>query len=151
MDFFDALAFTKSQIVTKLKLWQNSNCDKTQNVTKLKLWPSSKTQIVTKLKKSNCDKTQKLKLWQNINYDQYQFMKKDTSEWSFSRNILTPWQPMRCSLGSFSWFSQFFHMGLFPRDGNWPWVIWLLKKVWIVAVTKCEEQCGFFQLIMGNL
>ena len=31
---------------------KNSNCDKTQ---KLKLWQNSKTQIVTKLKKSNCD------------------------------------------------------------------------------------------------
>ena len=57
----------------KIKLWhnsktqivseiKNSNCDKTQQ---LKLWPNSKTQNVTKLKISNCDKTQKLKLWQN--------------------------------------------------------------------------------------
>ena len=60
----------------------NSNCEKTQ---KFKLQQNSKTQIVTKLKNSNCekklknsncdkikikkkinfDKTQKLKLWQN--------------------------------------------------------------------------------------
>ena len=39
-----------------------SNCDKTQ---KLKLWLNSKTQIVTKLKNSNCDNAQTLKLWQN--------------------------------------------------------------------------------------
>ena len=33
---------------------------------KLKLWKKTlKTQFVTKLKNSNCDKTQKLKLWQN--------------------------------------------------------------------------------------
>ena len=47
--------------MTKLK---NSKCDltkKTQMVTilKLKLWQDSKTQIVTKLKKSNCDKIKK--------------------------------------------------------------------------------------------
>ena len=46
---------------------QNSNCDHTQIVRKLK------TQVVTKLKNSNCDKTQKLcdkdkklKLGQNL-------------------------------------------------------------------------------------
>ena len=42
-------------------------------------------------------------------------------------------------------------MGPFPQDGNWPWVMWLFQKVWMVAVTKCEEQRQFFQLIMGNL
>ena len=63
----------KHQIVTKLKnakydnsqnfkLWQNY---KTEMVTKLKNLNLDKTQIVTKLKNSNCDKTQKLKLWQN--------------------------------------------------------------------------------------
>ena len=41
---------------------KNSNCDKTQ---KLKLWPNLRTQMATKLKKSICDKTQILKLWQN--------------------------------------------------------------------------------------
>ena len=86
---------TKNQIVTKLKLRQNSNRDKIQIVTKVKLWqisimkkkkkiklkmwqnwnsdetqklkwlPNTKTQFVLKLKNSYCDKTQKLKLWQN--------------------------------------------------------------------------------------
>ena len=42
----------------------------------------------------------KLKLWQNLKYEKSQFMNKKTLKWSFSRNILTPWQPMRCSLGS---------------------------------------------------
>ena len=37
----------------KLKFWQNSNCDKPH---KHKLWQNSKTQIVTKLKYSNCEK-----------------------------------------------------------------------------------------------
>ena len=41
---------------------KNSNCGKTQ---KLKFWQNSKIQIVTKLKNTNCNKTQKIKLWQN--------------------------------------------------------------------------------------
>ena len=64
----------KTHIVTKLKLWQKSNCYKTQKlkmwqnsngekkvnnskVTKLGLWQNLGTQIMTKLKNSNCDKT----------------------------------------------------------------------------------------------
>ena len=87
----------KAQIVTKLKLCQNSNCDKSRVVTNLKLWHNSncekknlkiisgtkhqlwqnaRTQIMTKNKNSNYDKTQKLKLWQNLKYDQSKFMKK---------------------------------------------------------------------------
>ena len=70
---------TQNKIVIKLKqkkimklknsnygYCQNSNCDETQ---KLKLWLNSKTQIVMKLIKPNCDdsqdETQKLKLWCN--------------------------------------------------------------------------------------
>ena len=61
---------SKTQTVTNLwtlivtKL-KNSNCDKTQILTKLKNSNCDKTQIVTKLINLNCDKTQKLKLWQN--------------------------------------------------------------------------------------
>ena len=64
----------KNQAVTKLQ--KNTNCDKTtkfklrrnwksQVVTKLKNSNcyNSKTQIITKLKNSNCDKTLKLKFW----------------------------------------------------------------------------------------
>ena len=92
--------------MTKLK---NSNCDKTQ---KLKFWQNSKTQIVTKLKKHFFNKIQKLKLWQysktqivtklkNSNCDKTQFMKKKTTlKGPFSKNNLTPWQRMRCTLGS---------------------------------------------------
>ena len=47
-------------LVTKL---QNSNCVKNQI---LKLWQNSKTQIETKLKNLNCDKTK------NLNYDKSQ-------------------------------------------------------------------------------
>ena len=69
----------KTQNVIKLKLWCNSNCDEThvtqiviklknlkrEKIQKLILCWNLKTQMVTKLKKSNCDKTQKLRLWQN--------------------------------------------------------------------------------------
>ena len=84
-----------TQVVTTLKLWQKSKCDKTQIVTKihkLKLWQNSKTQIVTKPE-----------LWQIVVYDNKKYFK-----WSFSRNILTPWQPIRSSLGSVLQFSLCF-------------------------------------------
>ena len=52
-------------MVTKLKNWNGDKTQRTDVVTKkIKLWPTSKTQIVTKPKNSNCDKTQKRKLWQ---------------------------------------------------------------------------------------
>ena len=73
--------------MTRLK---NSNCDKTIK------------------KNSNCDKTQTLKLWQNLNYDKSQFMRRTKLNWSFSKNILTPWQLLRCSLGSVLQFFKFF-------------------------------------------
>ena len=41
-----------------------TNCDKTQ---KLKWWKKSKTQIVTKLKIENCEIAQKLNLWKKKN------------------------------------------------------------------------------------
>ena len=81
-----------THIVTKVKMWQNSSCDKTQIVTKPKLIQKSnceeknikslfdKTQIKTKLKNSNCDQTQKLKLWQNLKYDNSQLLKKKHSK-----------------------------------------------------------------------
>ena len=49
----------KTQMVTKLKLWQNSNWDKNKKI------KCGKIQIVTKPLNSNNDKTQKLKFWQN--------------------------------------------------------------------------------------
>ena len=72
--------------MTNLK---NLNCDKTQIGTKFKLWQNS-----------NCHKTQTLKLSQNLNYDESQFVKKKTLKGYFSKNILTTWQPMKCSLGT---------------------------------------------------
>ena len=49
----------KTQTMTKLKLWQNSNCDKTQIVTNLKLRQNSNRDS------SNCEeeKNQQLKMW----------------------------------------------------------------------------------------
>ena len=40
---------------------------KIQIMTKLKIWQNSRNQTGSKLENSNCDKTQKLKLWQNSN------------------------------------------------------------------------------------
>ena len=75
-------------------------------MTKLNNSKCDQTQIVTKLKNSNCDKPS-LKLWQNLYYDKSQFMSRTTNLYgSFNKNILTPWLPMRCSLGSVLRFSQ---------------------------------------------
>ena len=44
-----------------------------------------------------------------MNFDKSQFMRrKKTLKRSFSKNILTPWQQMRCSLGSVLQFSRCF-------------------------------------------
>ena len=64
-----------TQIVTKLKLWQNSNCDSTQIVT-TQIVTKLKPQIVTQLKHFICDKTKKtqtvikLQLGQILIYDE---------------------------------------------------------------------------------
>ena len=116
---------SKTQIVTtqKLKLWQNwkfklwgnsnTNPDKTQ---KLKLWHN--------FKNSNCYKTQKLKLWHNSKCDKNQKLKfwqklktltivivtvvTVVIATPFSKNNLTPRQPMRCSRCSFFLFLRCF-------------------------------------------
>ena len=108
---------SKTQIVMKLK---NSNCDETQN---LKVWWNSKTPIVTKLQLWQNSKTQnvsKIKLWQNLITQivikleilQISIYEDKTLNGSFSKNILTPWQLMGCSLGSVLRFSRC----LFPDD-----------------------------------
>ena len=48
---------------------------------KLKLAQNFKTQIVTKRKKSNCDKTQQLKLWQN-------YIKKKVKLWQNLKTLI---------------------------------------------------------------
>ena len=79
--------------MTKLKLWQKSSCDSSDQT---KTFPqknsshiffrivffffyqkqiSPKTQIVVRLKNSNCDQTEKLKLWWNLNSDETQKLK----------------------------------------------------------------------------
>ena len=91
------------------------------------MWPNTKTQIVTKLKNSNYDKTKKkmwqLKLWQNTKIKLWQNSKTVATVavvhcpaavmtavivTSFSNNSLTPRQPMRCSWCSFLRFSRCF-------------------------------------------
>ena len=113
----------KTQIVTKLKLWQNLKCEEGKKNQKLKyeeektqklkmlqnsncditwnfnIWQNSKNLIVTKLKNSKCDKTQKLKLWQNLKYEFF-YLRKKKFKGYISKNMLTPWQPILCSLGS---------------------------------------------------
>ena len=95
----------KTQIGTKLK--KKLNCDK-----------SKKKYInVTKLKNSNCDQSQKIKLWQNSK-TQIVTMVIVTVVivavvtavliTSFSKNNLTPRQPMKFSQCSFLRFSQCF-------------------------------------------
>ena len=113
----------KNQIVTILK---NSNCDKTQKhkcdkspilnthivkkTQNLKLWQNSKNQNVTKLKNSNCDKTQKVII---VTY--------------FSKNNLTPRQPMRCSWGSFLQFLWCFLLYQITKIISWMQMI--IKKL----------------------
>ena len=74
--------FDKTPIVTKLKLWQNLNCNKTQIATKTKFWQLKLWQNSNKDKfwqHSNVYRTQivrKLKLWQNLNWDKTQMVTK---------------------------------------------------------------------------
>ena len=85
--------YQKTQILKKLK----KKCDKTK---KLKLCQNSKTEIDTKLKKSNVYKTQKLELRQNSKTQIVTVLFSDSSDSSksdISKNNLIPQQPMRCS------------------------------------------------------
>ena len=75
---------------------RQSPCDKTQ---KLKLWENSKTQIVRKLKNSNCDESQKLEIvtkLKNLNCDKTQKLKNSNSDntqelklWQYQENLKT--------------------------------------------------------------
>ena len=77
-------------------------------MTKLNNSKCDQTQIGTKLENSSSDETF-LKLWQILNYDESQFRRRKTNlKESFSKNILTPWQPMLCSVGSVLRFSRCF-------------------------------------------
>ena len=104
----------KPQIVTKLKnsncdkTKKNSNCYKTQN---LIFWQNSKTQIVTKLKNSNCNKAQKVV-------------------------IVTPWQPIRCSWGSF-------------RDSCYVFFFFTKCRVWKKYSTKGLQEVKIFFICIG--
>ena len=82
------------------------------------MWQNSKTQIVTKLKNSNCVRTQKLKVWQNLKRELWQNSKTQivtvvivtvvtvavvtvVIATVFSKNNLTPKQTMKCSRAAF--------------------------------------------------
>ena len=79
---------------------QNLNCQtkkkKCDKNLKLKLWQNSKTQIVTQLKNSNCDKTKKkqnvtklnnIKLWQNSRKANWDGSYSDSSDSSSNSDI----------------------------------------------------------------
>ena len=64
---------------------------------------------MTQLKNLNCVKTQKTQFVTNLEISEISIYKgKKTFKGSFSKNILTLWQPMRCSLG----------LGFFGGDGG---------------------------------
>ena len=88
-------------------MWQNSNCDKTQ---KLILWQNLQIQIVTKLE------------WWQISI----YKRTKTLRGSFSKNILTPWQPMRCSLGSVLRFSKCFFLPRGRGGGRGYVLVWMV-------------------------
>ena len=74
---------TKTQDVTKLRMWQNSKCEekklksqKCVKTQKLIMWQNTKTQNVIQLKNSKCDKAQKLKMWLNSKFDRTQNVTK---------------------------------------------------------------------------
>ena len=75
----------------KVKLWwnllKNSNYDKTQNTScdKTQMCQQLKTQIGTKLIKSNCDKTKKPKLGQNSKTQIVTKLKKKLKLWQNSK------------------------------------------------------------------
>ena len=100
-------------------MWQNLNCDKTQIVTKLKNLKRDNPYIVTKLKNLI---VRRLK---NLNGDKT-WIRKNVNVWSrenlkgsFSKNILTPKQPMRCSLGRVLQFLQCLKTAHGQKFGKW--------------------------------
>ena len=131
------LKLWKIQIGTKLRLWQNSQ---TQSVTQLKLWQkskprfwqNSKTQIWINLKNCNCDKT-----WTLKNMNLWRFVKG-----SFSRIILTPWQPMRRTLGSvFGSQDVFFKSVLNLSLPILDLVVWLTLISWLKILMAINNFC----------
>ena len=100
------LTILKTPNVTKLK---NSNCDKIK-----------KNKIMSKFINSNYDKNHQLKLWQKSKNQILEKLKNQILTavivevvtlvvivTYFRKNNSTPWQPMRCSQGSFSQFSRY--------------------------------------------
>ena len=90
----------------------------TQNMStaKVKMWQNSKNQIVTKLKSSNCGKTQTIKLWQNPKTQIVTVVivavvtvavVTNVIVVYFSKNNLTPGKPMRFLRAAFRDLAMF--------------------------------------------
>ena len=70
----------------------------------LRLWQNSRTQIMTTQKLKLWQNFKKIKLWKKLEIWQISIYEdKNKFKGSFSKNIVTPKQPMRCSLGSVLW------------------------------------------------
>ena len=72
------LNWEKKKTSQKLKMWQNSNCDKTQDLIlcqKLKNSNCDKTQNSNSVKNSNCGETQIVMKFKNSTDDQTQKIK----------------------------------------------------------------------------
>ena len=110
----------KTQIVTKLKnsiggKTQDSNCDKTWIMANLNLWQknpaygakslSGPMRIVNRRTYGHTAHKRTNRL---IESGPEGGCFENTLKGSCSKNILTPWQPMRCSLGNFAGFSLCF-------------------------------------------
>ena len=107
-----------------------------------------KNQIVTKLKKSNCDKTQKLKLRQNSKTQIVivVIVKVVTVavvtlviETSYSKNNLTPLQLMKSLWGSFSRFLQCFGLLITIISSNIFWAS-LISRPWPLPGAALQTQ-----------
>ena len=71
---------------------------------------------------------------QSVELSQSQWWYLSPFMWLLLPTLATDWLPRPVC----------YHMGQFPQDGNWPWIMWLFKKIWEVDLTKCEEQPFFF-------
>ena len=84
--FFWPKKFHKKNSTTQIVMkLKNSNCDETQ---KLNFFSNSKTQIMMKLKNSNCDQTPKLKLWWNSKNSNCDKNKKIKLWWNSKNQIV---------------------------------------------------------------
>ena len=72
---------------------------------------------MTKLKNLDCDKTKKVGLLQNKNSNcEKTWFYDKTFKKTFSKNNLTPWQPMTCTLSSALQSGDVFSIALIPKS-----------------------------------